>query len=252
MGSRVRRRLCPFEIVVKCLRFSYNERVLCCYRKSQKQRNHKQLEQQTKRQQPAFYLHVSECHCKSAQKGCPMKNTKSLFFFFYINDRDADYYNRGLNHVSLQELSKPPTTEAPGSWRTSLRKAGSSVTLGSAGLSDSSQDPSRPTESVLGMSRSASSPRLSSEADTKVQLDRRCTNKSFYSWNRRAKGCPAPFVSRSRGSPECHPYPHGGCSVFPIATPTTGRHWLFCVLHLTEQIRVFASGLLCLSQLVKP
>ncbi|XP_078804796.1 protein phosphatase 1 regulatory subunit 12A isoform X8 [Oryzias latipes] len=66
-----------------------------------------------------------------------------------------------------KELSKPPTTEAPGSWRTSLRKAGSSVTLGSAGLSDSSQDPSRPTESVLGMSRSASSPRLSSEADTK-------------------------------------------------------------------------------------
>uniref|UniRef100_A0A3P9IR39 Protein phosphatase 1 regulatory subunit n=1 Tax=Oryzias latipes TaxID=8090 RepID=A0A3P9IR39_ORYLA len=66
-----------------------------------------------------------------------------------------------------KELSKPPTTEAPGSWRTSLRKAGSSVTLGSAGLSDSSQDPSRPTEYVLGMSRSASSPRLSSEADTK-------------------------------------------------------------------------------------
>uniref|UniRef100_A0A3P9M0G7 Protein phosphatase 1 regulatory subunit n=1 Tax=Oryzias latipes TaxID=8090 RepID=A0A3P9M0G7_ORYLA len=66
-----------------------------------------------------------------------------------------------------KEPSKPPTTEAPGSWRTSLRKAGSSVTLGSAGLSDSSQDPSRPTESVLGMSRSASSPRLSSEADTK-------------------------------------------------------------------------------------
>ncbi|XP_024138434.1 protein phosphatase 1 regulatory subunit 12A isoform X2 [Oryzias melastigma] len=66
-----------------------------------------------------------------------------------------------------KEVSKPPTTEAPGSWRTSLRKAGSSVTLGSAGLSDSSQDSSRPAESVLGMSRSASSPRLSSEADTK-------------------------------------------------------------------------------------
>ncbi|CAI5664018.1 unnamed protein product [Oreochromis niloticus] len=66
-----------------------------------------------------------------------------------------------------RELSKPPVTEAPGSWRTSLRKAGSSVTLGSAGLSDPSQDTSRPPESGLGMSRSASSPRLSSEADTK-------------------------------------------------------------------------------------
>ncbi|XP_012775114.1 protein phosphatase 1 regulatory subunit 12A isoform X2 [Maylandia zebra] len=66
-----------------------------------------------------------------------------------------------------RELSKPPVTEAPGSWRTSLRKADSSVTLGSAGLSDPSQDTSRPPESGLGMSRSASSPRLSSEADTK-------------------------------------------------------------------------------------
>ncbi|KAM7414707.1 hypothetical protein PAMA_019492 [Pampus argenteus] len=66
-----------------------------------------------------------------------------------------------------KEPSKPPATEAPGSWRTSLRKAGSSVTLGSAGLTDSSQDSSRPQESGLGMSRSASSPRLSSEADTK-------------------------------------------------------------------------------------
>ncbi|XP_054885075.1 protein phosphatase 1 regulatory subunit 12A isoform X3 [Poeciliopsis prolifica] len=66
-----------------------------------------------------------------------------------------------------KEPSKPPATESPGSWRTSLRKAGSSVTLGSAGLSDSVQDPSRVTESGLGMSRSASSPRLSSDADTK-------------------------------------------------------------------------------------
>ncbi|XP_029378931.1 protein phosphatase 1 regulatory subunit 12A isoform X2 [Echeneis naucrates] len=66
-----------------------------------------------------------------------------------------------------KEPSKPIATEAPGSWRTSLRKAGSSVTLGSAGLSDSSQDPSRPPESGLGMTRSASSPRLSSEADAK-------------------------------------------------------------------------------------
>ncbi|XP_007556974.1 protein phosphatase 1 regulatory subunit 12A-like isoform X4 [Poecilia formosa] len=66
-----------------------------------------------------------------------------------------------------KEPSKPPATESPGSWRTSLRKAGSSVTLGSAGLSDSVQDPSRAAESGLGMSRSASSPRLSSDADTK-------------------------------------------------------------------------------------
>ncbi|KAM9853988.1 protein phosphatase 1 regulatory subunit 12A [Aulostomus maculatus] len=66
-----------------------------------------------------------------------------------------------------KEPSKSAVTEAPGSWRTSLRKAGSSVTLGSAGLSDSSQDPNRPPESGLGMTRSASSPRLSSEADNK-------------------------------------------------------------------------------------
>ncbi|KAM9351790.1 protein phosphatase 1 regulatory subunit 12A [Symphorus nematophorus] len=71
------------------------------------------------------------------------------------------------SQVKKQDPSKPPTTEAPGSWRTSLRKAGSSVTLGSAGLSDSSQDPSRPADTGLGMTRSASSPRLSSEADTK-------------------------------------------------------------------------------------
>ncbi|XP_053740945.1 protein phosphatase 1 regulatory subunit 12B isoform X4 [Synchiropus splendidus] len=67
-----------------------------------------------------------------------------------------------------RETSKPPVTEAPGSWRTSLRKAGSSVTLGSAGLSESSQDTKAP-QSGLGMSRSASSPRLSSESDSKLQ-----------------------------------------------------------------------------------
>ncbi|XP_017261641.1 protein phosphatase 1 regulatory subunit 12A isoform X3 [Kryptolebias marmoratus] len=71
------------------------------------------------------------------------------------------------SQVKKQEPSKPPATEAPGSWRTSLRKAGSSVTLGSAGLPDSHQDPGRPAEPGLGMTRSASSPRLSSEADTK-------------------------------------------------------------------------------------
>ncbi|XP_053282099.1 protein phosphatase 1 regulatory subunit 12A isoform X2 [Pleuronectes platessa] len=66
-----------------------------------------------------------------------------------------------------KEPSKPTTTEAPVSWRTSLRKAGSSVTLGTAGLADSGPDPSRPPATVLGMTRSASSPRLSSEADPK-------------------------------------------------------------------------------------
>ncbi|XP_056272356.1 protein phosphatase 1 regulatory subunit 12A isoform X2 [Pseudoliparis swirei] len=71
------------------------------------------------------------------------------------------------SQVKQQDPGKPPAPEAPGSWRTSLRKAGSSVTLGSAGLSDTSQDPSRPPETLLGMTRSASSPRLSSEADTK-------------------------------------------------------------------------------------
>ena len=65
--------------------------------------------------------------------------------------------------------SQSQSTEAPGSWRTSLRKAGSSVTLGSAGGSDPSQDPPRPLDSGLGMTRSASSPRLSSEAEPKVK-----------------------------------------------------------------------------------
>ncbi|KAM9375943.1 protein phosphatase 1 regulatory subunit 12A isoform 3-T3 [Pholidichthys leucotaenia] len=72
-----------------------------------------------------------------------------------------------VNQVKKQEPTKPPVTEAPGSWRTSLRKAGSSVTLGSAGLPETTQDPSRPPESSLGMTRSASSPRLSSESDAK-------------------------------------------------------------------------------------
>ncbi|XP_056906837.1 protein phosphatase 1 regulatory subunit 12A isoform X1 [Takifugu flavidus] len=66
-----------------------------------------------------------------------------------------------------KDLNKPPTTEAPGSWRTSLRKAGSSVTLGSAGLTDSGQDHARVPDAGLAMTRSASSPRLSSEADAK-------------------------------------------------------------------------------------
>ncbi|XP_051917832.1 protein phosphatase 1 regulatory subunit 12A isoform X7 [Hippocampus zosterae] len=66
-----------------------------------------------------------------------------------------------------QEPGKSVVSEAPGSWRTSLRKAGSSVTLGSAGLSDSIPDQNKPPESGLGMTRSASSPRLSSETEPK-------------------------------------------------------------------------------------
>ncbi|XP_075996882.1 protein phosphatase 1 regulatory subunit 12A isoform X2 [Genypterus blacodes] len=79
----------------------------------------------------------------------------------------ATSMSASTNQGKKQEASKAAPSEAPGSWRTSLRKAGSSVTLGTAGLSDSNQDSSRPAESGLGMSRSASSPRLSSEADTK-------------------------------------------------------------------------------------
>ncbi|XP_046890570.1 protein phosphatase 1 regulatory subunit 12A isoform X2 [Hypomesus transpacificus] len=66
-----------------------------------------------------------------------------------------------------KDPGKPPAPEAPGSWRTSLRKAGSSVTLGSAGVADPGQESSKAPESALGMTRSASSPRLSSEADSK-------------------------------------------------------------------------------------
>ncbi|XP_062318444.1 protein phosphatase 1 regulatory subunit 12A isoform X2 [Osmerus eperlanus] len=72
-----------------------------------------------------------------------------------------------LGNQVKKDPGKPPAPEAPGSWRTSLRKAGSSVTLGSAGVADPGQESSRDSESALGMTRSASSPRLSSEADSK-------------------------------------------------------------------------------------
>ncbi|MCJ8736154.1 hypothetical protein PDJAM_G00255610 [Pangasius djambal] len=73
------------------------------------------------------------------------------------------------NQVKKPEPTRPAVSEAPGSWRTSLRKAGSSVTLGTSGLSDAATESQRGTEntSSIGMSRSASSPRLSSDADTK-------------------------------------------------------------------------------------
>lgn len=157
-----------------------------------------------------------------------------------------------------QEPIKPLATEAPGSWRTSLRKAGSSVTLGSAGISDSSQDSSRPAESGLGMTRSASSPRLSSEADTRVhepgQFVNLCTNKShcfttqevtgwikaFFpastlsnSWNTQLFH----FIFRSQDWLECLLFQHGNSSVFQITTLTipTGTHWLLSILHFWKQ-----------------
>lgn len=67
------------------------------------------------------------------------------------------------------EAGRTPATEAPGSWRTSLRKAGSSVTLGSTSTSDAASEALKDPEAKLGMTRSASSPRLSSEADNKVK-----------------------------------------------------------------------------------
>ncbi|XP_016298057.1 protein phosphatase 1 regulatory subunit 12A-like [Sinocyclocheilus anshuiensis] len=72
-----------------------------------------------------------------------------------------------LNQVKKAEPVRTPVTEAPGSWRTSLRKAGSSVMLGSAGASDPASEALKDPETTLGMTRSASSPRLSSESDSK-------------------------------------------------------------------------------------
>ncbi|KAI2648584.1 Protein phosphatase 1 regulatory subunit 12A [Labeo rohita] len=75
--------------------------------------------------------------------------------------------NTALNQVKKAEPVRTSVTEAPGSWRTSLRKAGSSVTLGSAGASDPVSEALKDAETKLGMTRSASSPRLSSESDNK-------------------------------------------------------------------------------------
>ncbi|KAL6474582.1 hypothetical protein MHYP_G00181430 [Metynnis hypsauchen] len=71
------------------------------------------------------------------------------------------------NQVKKSEPARAAVSEAPGLWRTSLRKAGSSVTLGSSGASDAAIEPLRGPESTAGMTRSASSPRLSSDTDTK-------------------------------------------------------------------------------------
>ncbi|XP_029615374.1 protein phosphatase 1 regulatory subunit 12A isoform X3 [Salmo trutta] len=86
------------------------------------------------------------------------------------------------NTVKKQDPGKPPAPEAapssapgaaPGSWRTSLRKAGSSVTLGPSGTTDPSQESTRGApQSGLGMIRSASSPRLSSDTTTDTKEPR--------------------------------------------------------------------------------
>ncbi|XP_048887147.1 protein phosphatase 1 regulatory subunit 12A isoform X3 [Brienomyrus brachyistius] len=60
---------------------------------------------------------------------------------------------------------KPPVVEAPGSWRTSLRKSDSSVALG--GGTEPSRQGNNPEWTPQTMTRSASSPRLSSESDAK-------------------------------------------------------------------------------------
>ncbi|XP_031420505.1 protein phosphatase 1 regulatory subunit 12A isoform X2 [Clupea harengus] len=81
----------------------------------------------------------------------------------------------GTTGNQVDPVVKSSGSDAPGSWRTSLRKAGSSGALGSVGASDPSEPSEgggtaapRGTPSVLGgMTRSASSPRLSSEADNK-------------------------------------------------------------------------------------
>ncbi|XP_070983892.1 protein phosphatase 1 regulatory subunit 12A-like [Oncorhynchus clarkii lewisi] len=86
------------------------------------------------------------------------------------------------NTVKKQDPGKPPAPEAapssahgaaPGSWRTSLRKAGSSVTLGPSGTTDPSQESNcGAPQSGLGMIRSASSPRLSSDTSTDTKEPR--------------------------------------------------------------------------------
>ncbi|XP_072574421.1 protein phosphatase 1 regulatory subunit 12A isoform X2 [Paramormyrops kingsleyae] len=71
---------------------------------------------------------------------------------------------------------KPPVAEAPGSWRTSLRKSDSSVALG--GGTEPSRQSSNPEWTPQTMTRSASSPRLSSESDAKVPRPDPHTNET--------------------------------------------------------------------------
>ncbi|XP_048887146.1 protein phosphatase 1 regulatory subunit 12A isoform X2 [Brienomyrus brachyistius] len=71
---------------------------------------------------------------------------------------------------------KPPVVEAPGSWRTSLRKSDSSVALG--GGTEPSRQGNNPEWTPQTMTRSASSPRLSSESDAKVPRPGPHTNET--------------------------------------------------------------------------
>ncbi|XP_076863142.1 protein phosphatase 1 regulatory subunit 12A-like isoform X1 [Brachyhypopomus gauderio] len=71
------------------------------------------------------------------------------------------------NQVKKTEPVRAAASEAPGSWRTSLRKAGSSVTLGSSGGTDAGIETLRPPDSSTAMTRSASSPKLSTNTDAK-------------------------------------------------------------------------------------
>ncbi|XP_056595505.1 protein phosphatase 1 regulatory subunit 12A [Triplophysa dalaica] len=71
------------------------------------------------------------------------------------------------NQAKKGEPVQTSATEALGSWRTSLRKEEGSLTMGSARASDSSGETLKGSETKLGMTRSASSPKLSSESDNK-------------------------------------------------------------------------------------
>ncbi|XP_062849447.1 protein phosphatase 1 regulatory subunit 12A [Trichomycterus rosablanca] len=107
------------------------------------------------------------------------------------------------NQVKKSEPVRATVHEAPGSWRTSLRKAGSSVTLGSSGVSDTVAEALRGTESTTnpGMSRSASSPRLSSDTDTKeprlARVQPTPSRRLFSIENSSTSDNPSSWLSRS-------------------------------------------------------
>ncbi|TKS73537.1 Protein phosphatase 1 regulatory subunit 12C [Collichthys lucidus] len=109
-------------------------------------------------------LHEREKHPPPALPSSPAEDEEEEG---QTGQSQSQSQGKASSSSSSEEESESESDAESGSWRTSLRKAGSSVTLGSAGLSDFSQDSSRPPETTLGMTRSASSPRLSSEADTK-------------------------------------------------------------------------------------
>ncbi|KAG7473967.1 hypothetical protein MATL_G00101510 [Megalops atlanticus] len=72
----------------------------------------------------------------------------------------------GTSHFRKVELGKAPVPEVPGSWRTTLRKAGSYVALSGTGALETPNESAKGPDSQ-GMIRSASSPRLSLEPDSK-------------------------------------------------------------------------------------